>query len=104
MGIKQGDQYYLPIYIKSDGSPLDVDDVSEVEFVLGKIIKTYPDEVSYDSEEGAFLFPITQEETFAMRDIDVKFDVRVKFKNQSVVGLKPVRTIPMTEALSKEVL
>lgn len=104
MGIKQGDQYLIPISITSDGEPLDIENVEIVEIALGNLIKKYPTEISYDSEEEIFMFPVLQTETFAFRSGLIKMDVRVKFTNGTVIGLPQIQTIPVPSALSGEVL
>ena len=104
MGIKQGDQYYIPITITSDGNLLNINDVETVEIAIGNLIKKYPDTIYYDDTENCFLFPVSQNETFAFRAGNVKMDLRVKFKNQTVVGLQKLQNISVPNAISGEVL
>lgn len=102
--IMQGDQYAIPIIGKQNGKPLDMTTVDEVEFVIGKMRKLYPGEVVLD-EDGTFLFPLTQQETFAVQRSSQHVQIRVKFKGDPpvVVGVD-VGRINVDESVSKEVL
>lgn len=80
----QGDQYYIPI----KGSGFEISDVEKIEFVIGKLVKNYPETVTYDSDREVFLFPITQEETLRMSG-KVETQVRVKFRDSDdVIGVR----------------
>lgn len=102
--IMQGDQYAIPIIGKQNGKPLDMDTIDEIEFTVGKLRKLYPGEVVLD-EEGRFLFPLTQQETFAVQRSSQHVQIRVKFKGDPpvVVGVD-VGRINVDESVSKEVL
>lgn len=86
--IMQGDQYAVPVEIlTSDDRPADGDTFAEVEIVICGIRKTLTSgEVVYDADRHAFLFPLTQEETFALRDLPQQARVRVKTKLGGVAG------------------
>lgn len=102
--IMQGDQYAIPIIGTQNGKPLDMDTVDEIEFVVGKLRKLYPGEVVLD-EEGRFLLPLTQQETFAVQRSSQHVQIRVKFKGDPpvVVGVD-VGDIYVTDSISKVVL
>lgn len=102
--IMQGDQYAIPIIGKQNGKPLDMDTIDEVEFVIGKMRKLYPGEVVLD-EGGTFLFPLTQQETFAMQRSSQHVQIRVKFNGDPpvVVGVD-VGDIYVADSISKVVL
>ena len=103
--IMQGDQYAIPFVGKLNGEPLDLTQIEQIEFVVGKLRKVYPGEVTAD-DDGTFLFPLTQEETFAFRSAMLSGQVRVKFKGVTapeVIGL-PTGFIRVLESISKEVL
>lgn len=102
--IMQGDQYAIPIIGKQNGKPLDMTTIDEVEFVIGKMRKLYPGEVVLD-EEGRFLFPLTQQETFAVQRSSQHIQIRVKFKGDPpvVVGVD-VGDIYVADSISKVVL
>ena len=102
--IMQGDQYAIPLIGMQNGKPLDMDTVDEFEFVVGKLRKLYPGEVMLD-EDGRFLFPLTQQETFAVQRSSQHVQIRVKFKGDPpvVVGVN-VGDIYVADSISKVVL
>lgn len=79
----QGDSYNLSVTIKNKGQPLDVASVEKVEISLLYLQKSYPGEIGY--EDGKFLFPLTQQETFRLPKLG-QMQVRVKFKSGVVMG------------------
>ena len=93
----QGDSYNLSVTIKNKGQPLDVASVEKVEIYLQK---SYPGEIGY--EDGKFLFPLTQQETFRLPKLG-QMQVRVKFKSGDVIGSE-IKQIDVAHALSKAVL
>ena len=96
----QGDSYNLSVTIKNKGQPLDVASVEKVEISLLYLQKSYPGEIGY--EDGNFLFPLTQQETFRLPKL-CKMQVRVKFKSGDVIGSE-IKQIDVAHALSKAVL
>ena len=103
--LKQGDAYGIPVAITLDGVPLDIEEVDTVEVCIGTLRKVYPGEVTYDDESGKFSFPVTQEETFSMKEGGaVPVDIRVKFASGEVIGARGVQYMPVFEAISGEVL
>lgn len=105
--IMQGDQYALLFAGTSGGEPLDMSRIDRIEFSIGQSLrKCWPDEVTQD-EDGNFLFPLTQEETFRLRSNAFQsVQIRVKFKGEgepTVVGTN-VGEINVTSSISKVVL
>lgn len=101
MRIMQGDQYAIPFELEdTQGEAILLELIDTVEIVIGAITKTYPDEISFS--DGKFLFPISQEESFSMRNI-TSVQVRIKFSNGDVVGTS-LKSINVLESVSKEVL
>lgn len=96
----QGDSYNLSVTIKNKGQPLDVASVEKVEISLLYLQKSYPGEIGY--EDGNFLFPLTQQETFRLPKF-CQMQVRVKFKSGDVLGSEK-KQIDVSAALSKAVL
>lgn len=96
--IMQGDAYGLLFY----GQGFSISDVSEVEFAVGTLVKSYPDEVDYDENRECFIFPLSQEETFAMGDF-VDAQARVKFEDDTVIGTK-IGRIDVQKSLTRTVL
>ena len=101
----QGDAYNIPIEIKlADGTVADDTYFDDVEIVLGNSIKTLKKgEISYDSENGVFLFPLEQETSFDFYAISQKAQVRVKTTNNEVFGI-PLDKAAVIESISKVVL
>lgn len=103
--IMQGDQYAIPFVGKLNGEPLDLTKIEQIEFVVGPLRKVYPGEVTTD-EDRTFLFPLTQEETFAFKTSMLSGQVRVKFTGATkpeVIGL-PTGFIRVLDSMSREVL
>lgn len=111
--VKKGDAIQIPVYLDlvtgpDDNpviTPIDIGEVAEVEVVLEKIRHVYPDDMHYDAEENAVLFPLTQEETFAICGIKtIPMDVRVAFVNGAVRGIPEYIRINLADALSDAIL
>lgn len=102
--IMQGDQYAIPFSGTQNSKPLDMTTVDEVEFMIGRMRKMYPGEVVLD-EDGRFLFPLTQQETFAVQRSSQHVQIRVKFKGSPpVVAGVDVGDIYVADSISKVVL
>lgn len=100
----QGDQYSIPVYITTQGTYLDLSNISKVEITIHNITKEYPGEVSYDSSLGAFLFPMTQKESFSMPIKKRLYaQARILYGDGTVYGTDPVDFF-IGESLSKEEL
>lgn len=84
MDMRQGDAYTLAVTLKDEnGTALTPDDVSKVEISIGSVTKTYPDDVTYDSESGAFEMPISETDSHSMMGI-LPTQVRVLFPSGEV--------------------
>lgn len=96
MKIMQGDSYNIAITLTDDDGE-EITSADEVSVTLGKLTKT----VTYSEGDAAWLFPLSQDETFAL-DFLCGMEVRVK-TGTNVVGasLGNVYVIPST---STEVL
>ena len=104
MIIMQGDAYSIPIQIETESGIADATTFSDVEIVIGTLAKKLStEEILYDSAREAFLFPIKQEESFAMRRAIQPAQVRVLTKSGEVIGV-PLGDINIDESLSKELL
>lgn len=108
MIIMQGDQYGIPVQIETESGIANSGTFADVEIVVGSFVKSLlakeqEKKLSYDSEAQAFLFPITQEESFAMRNVIQPVQVRVKTGSGEVIGI-PLGDINIVESASKEVL
>ena len=100
----QGDQYSIPVYVTSQGTYLDLSEISTVEITLHNITKKYPGEVTYDSDSGAFLFPMTQKESFSLpKKKRLYAQSRIMYNDGTIYGTDPVDFF-VGESLSKEEL
>ena len=86
----------------ADGEPVTDVDIEAMEVILGGISKLYPDEVIY--ADGALCFPITQEASFKAEADRYDLLVRVKLKNDSVVGTLKAGEIEIVETETRRVL
>lgn len=104
--IMQGDQYGIPFLIcDGAGTPLDKNDVENVEIMIGEVRKEMKTGgVVYREEDQAFLFMLTQAESFAMIMRKQRVQVRVKFQNTNEVIGKDLGDVLLTYSGSKEVL
>ena len=99
----QGDSYKLGIRILNNaGSLVTPADVKDVEITIGHLRKTYMNaQLQYN--DGVWLFPLSQQDTFQCWPSAVKAQVRVLWTNGVVEG-KPLYGIRINESISKEVL
>lgn len=102
--IMQGDQYAIVFTGTQDGAPLDLSKIEMIEFIVGKLRKIYPGEVTTDAD-GNFLFPLTQEETFQFKSASQAVQIRVKFSGaEPVVIGTSIESIRVSDSISKVVL
>lgn len=99
----QGDAYLLAINILNNaGMPVTPADVADVEITIGHLKKKYSAaELSFNN--GLWMFPLTQKETFGCMPAAPKAQVRIKWANGVIEG-KPLYGIRIDESISKEVL
>ena len=102
--VKRGDAYRLRVPLELNGEAIAAEDLPFlhcVEFMLGEEIrKLWPEDAAF--ADGAFLIPVSQEETFSLEAGDrVDFDVRVHFVGGEVVGLKQKGKIRVVNAISE---
>lgn len=91
MAILQGSSYELPVVIKdSAGKVIDETMVARGSFTFGDLKKTFGDggEVYYNGDIGAWIIPLSEEETFALRET-VKWQARFLFFDGKVDGTVP---------------
>lgn len=106
--IKQGDAYDVQVSLTFNGEPIDnsnLDLVEEIEFTFGELapMKFKPADI-YNTTIGAFLVPLTQEQTFGLEDGKILVDCRVQFYGGDVVGVSRMARVFVREALSGEIL
>lgn len=100
----QGDSYSIPFEIKVDGIMASESTFADVEISIGNITKTMSSgDITFDAEQNAFMFPITQQETFALRNTPQKVQIRVKYASGDVYGVD-IDKIDVAGSISKAVL
>lgn len=101
----QGDSYGLPVELKTVGEKaITPDDVSDIEITVGYLTKRYSSgDVWFDYDSGTWIFPLSQEETFAYPASRVKAQARVAWKDGGVNGVELGR-INVAESISREVV
>lgn len=99
----QGDAYSLGFQILNNaGNSVTPEDIQDIEITIGHLRKTYKNaQVVY--ENGLWLFPLSQNETFRFMPAAVKAQVRVMWANGIIEGA-PIYGVRIGESLSKEVL
>ena len=98
----QGDSYNLGIEILDGDKQVLPADVADVEIVIGHLKKTYAKgEVTYGGD--AWMFPLTQEDSFSLLPSKPKCQVRIKWASGEVTGAK-FDISSVDESRSKEVL
>lgn len=103
MKIMQGDQYAIVFTGTQDGAPLDLSKIEMIEFIVGKLRKIYPGEVT--ANDGKFYFPLTQEETFQFKSASQAVQIRVKFTGaEPVIIGTSIEGIRVSDSISKVVL
>ena len=91
MAILQGSSYRFPVVIRSPkGEVITADMVQRASFTFADVTKLYGDggEVYFDYDAGAWIVPLSEEETFALRGV-IKWQARFLFVDGSVDGMSP---------------
>ena len=87
--MKQGNQFWYGIKLKDKNKEyLNPSIIEKIIFNFDDLQKEYNEtsqNVVFDEENNVFKIYLTQEETQQMQD-KVKIDVRVKFKNDEILG------------------
>lgn len=102
--IMQGDQYSIAIKIKQNGNDINIENVVTIQILIGDLVKHWRNdgtgEVIYDENTHEFLYPVLQEETFAMEG-DQDIQIRIRFTNGEIKGT-PIGTISINYTKTKE--
>ena len=104
--MKQGNQFWYGIKLKDKNKEyLNPSIVSKIIFNFDDLQKEYNEDsqnVIFDEENNLFKIYLTQEETQQMQG-KVKIDVRVKFKNDEILGTI-IREVYILDSLNEEVI
>lgn len=85
--MKQGDQYkiLIPYDIKNASNvAIPITDVEKIQFCINKLVKEYPDAVTYDSANARFEFPVTESETYDFPAGKAPCQMRVHFTDGTI--------------------
>lgn len=99
----QGDAYLLGFTVLNNaGTVITPEDIQDLEITIGPLRKTYRGaQLTY--QEGKWMFPLSQEETFGCWPSPVKAQLRLLWANGVIEG-KPIYGLRIQESISKEVL
>lgn len=104
--MKQGNQFWFGIKLKDKNKEyINISTVEKIIFNFDDLQKEYNDssqDVVFDDINNVFKIYLTQEETQKMQD-KVKIDVRVKFKNEEILGTIIISQY-ILDSLNKEVI
>lgn len=99
----QGDSYNLAFTVLNNAKvPVTPQDIQDMEITIGHIRKTYQ-KVQLTFENGKWLFPLSQEETFSYWPKSIKAQIRIVWPNGIIEG-KPIYGVRICESISKEAL
>lgn len=104
--MKQGNQFWYGIKLKDKNKEyINPSIVNKIVFNFNDLAIEYnetSEDVIYDEQNNLFKIYLTQEETQKMKD-KVKIDVRVKFKNDEILGTHIIEEY-IFDSLNKEVI
>ena len=101
VSMTQGDKYAVHFMLQAlDGTLITPDIVKTVVLNLGSLSRQYPGNVTY--ENGKWMMPLTQKQTFAMRGY-VEPQARVEFSDGSIFGGSG-ESIDVAKALSRGII
>lgn len=99
----QGSTYNLPITIKDPNGVVIVESmVKEAVFTIGDIKKTYGENGTVTFNNGKWIVPLTEQETFSMKG-NIKWQARFLFTDGSIKGVKP-KYDNVDESIDKTIL
>ena len=81
MRLQQGDQFAIPLPIYIGDALATPDNVDGVRIQINTVLKEYPGDITYDSDLGAWQFPLTEAMTRAWSVGSVPAQVGVKIGN-----------------------
>ena len=105
MIILQGNTYLLPIQVGDcNDNVITADRVAKGQFIFGKYEKFYGEEgeVQWSDELQAFLFPLTEQETFELNGV-IKYQARLLLNDGSVSGSVP-ENYYVYESITKSII
>ena len=106
MEVYQGDAFNIPISLNMDGTPIVPDMLSELEITFGSLKKRMSkNSILFEAENGDFVFPLSQQETFRLCPGKYFMQARIKLlETEEVFGLQLEPAIIVLPSESKEVI
>lgn len=99
----QGDGCNLAFAVKNNaGSPVTPADIRDMEITLGHLRKSLSQGRLF-YQDGLWLFPLSQTETFGYWPAPAKCQIRILWNNGVAEG-RDIPGVNITESISKEVL
>ena len=102
MKIQQGEQYAIPISIKSGSEVITPENCSDVRVKIDDIMISYENgsgDLSYNSADKTWCFPLTEDISFKYPD-SIQVQVAVKFDDDYVYS--PVQRVDIGRSIIKE--
>lgn len=100
MKIQQGDQYAIPVKIKSGDMTITPEDCTDVRIKISDSMLSYKDEeVTFNPIDQTWCFPLTEELSFGLNHL-VNIQVGVKFGDDYLYS--PVQTIEIGTSIIKD--
>jgi hypothetical protein len=87
MNIHKGEQYAIPFAIKVGDDDVTPENVSGVRIQIGDLMCEYPDgQLQFDSEEGTWLYPLTEDQSYSMYAGVMPAQVALKYGDDIVMS------------------
>lgn len=87
MNIHKGEQYFVPFEIAVGGDAVTPASVDGVRIQIENRLCEYPNgELEYDTEEGTWLYPLTEEQSSSLYAGERKAQVAVKYGDDIVMS------------------
>ena len=87
MIIHKGEQYAIPFVVKAGEESVSPANASGVRIAIETRTCSWPDgELAYDTEEGVWLYPLTEEQSTSLFPGDRRAQVAVKFDDDIVMS------------------
>lgn len=81
--IVKGEAYRVAFTLKDNGTPITPEMVQGVRIALGNQIATYPTgSLTYSAEDGEWLFPMTQKNSYSFMGCEVDYQAQVKIDGE----------------------
>ena len=102
--IHQGDQYAIPFSVKRNNITQTAQTITRMEILIGSLRKTYPGDIEYYSATQQFLFPLMQNESFALEENTYDVLCRPLYSDGTITGWKSAGTVRVEEMEGAETL